>query len=99
MSDSFSFSCPKCGATFEVPEEYCGQSAECAECNDVFTLPSLEEFQAAMSATCIIDTSEVIESDNDDENPMQDTGTVKIDRAEMIGMIPNIKESFDLEQD
>ena len=93
MPDSFSFSCPQCGASFEVPEEYCEQTAECAECNSTFVLPSLEEFQSAVSATCVINTNEIFAEE--EANAMEETGTVKIDRAS-IGMIPEIKDAFDL---
>ena len=64
MPELFSFSCPKCGAIFEVPEEICGESAECAECSTTFIIPSVEEFQAAMSPTCVIDTSELKTAEN-----------------------------------
>ena len=97
MSDSFSFSCPACGATFEVPVSFCGQTAECAECDSAFVLPTQAEFEAAMSATCVIDTTELVESQSE-HNDMEDTGTVKIDRAS-IGMIPDLKESFDFDSD
>lgn len=59
MSESFSFSCPNCGVSFEVPVEICGESAECAKCKRAFILPSVEDFEAALSATCVIDTSEI----------------------------------------
>ena len=59
MSESYSFSCPQCGTTFEVPKEICGESAECAECKSTFILPTVDEFESAISATCVIDTSEL----------------------------------------
>lgn len=97
MSDSFTFTCVSCGASLEVPIEYCGMDAECTECAAAFTLPTLEELEQpaeeAAPAPQPAAEPEPVEESANDTNAMADTGTVKIDRAS-IGMIPDVADQF-----
>ena len=82
MSETFTYKCENCGE-LEVPEEYRGMQAECTECSVTFTLPTLE--------------AETVEPEvTEDQNPMEATGTVKIDRS-TIGMIPDVADQFKLD--
>jgi hypothetical protein len=90
MADEVDIECPGCNAVFGVPVELCGEMAQCAECETVFEIPSLDEEGADGNLTST-DTGAIkgIEADGDATN------TVRLSRTG-IGMIPQIKDDFTL---
>ena len=75
-------SCHSCGVKFEVPVEFLGDSAECSECGDFFTL--------AEDPDVISDRTEVIAAKAElDENE----NLVRFYRKR-VGMLPNVKDRF-----
>ncbi len=46
---NYTVSCPHCNMTFEVPEEYLGQQAECTQCGQPFTLETASPAAAPAS--------------------------------------------------
>ena len=88
-------SCPGCDAVFSVPVELCGEMAECTECSAVFEIPGVAEVPPTLNT----DTGAIkgIPAPAPADNAVTATNTVKLSRAS-IGMIPSLKESFNLGQ-
>ena len=86
MADEVDIECPGCGAVFGIPVELCGEMAQCAECEVIFEIPTLDEDEGDGVST---DTGAIkgIEADGDATN------TVRLSRTG-IGMIPQIKDGF-----
>ncbi len=89
MADEVDIECPSCGAVFGVPVELCGEMAQCAECEVIFEIPSLDEGEDEGEDEVSTDTGVIkgIEADSDATN------TVRLSRTG-IGMIPQIKDDF-----
>ncbi len=82
----FKVSCPKCRATFSVPLEFAGETAECAECDFVFEIPKPDQTENYdVTETGTITGVEI------DERIAK--GTVRLSRTS-IGMIPTMKDKF-----
>ncbi len=90
MAEEFDVSCPKCSMIFTVPRELCGEMAECSECATVFEIPFPEEVPAIETT----DTGAIKGIAAQPEEVVDTTNTVKLSRTG-IGMIPNLKESFE----
>ena len=90
MAEEFDVSCPKCSMVFTVPRELCGEMAECSECATVFEIPFPEEVPAIETT----DTGAIKGIAAQPEEVVDTTNTVKLSRTG-IGMIPNLKESFE----
>jgi len=85
----FKVSCPKCKASFSVPLEFAGETAECAECEFVFEIPKPDEPQNyEVTETGTITGVEI------DEKIAK--GTVRLSRTS-IGMIPTMKDRFNFD--
>ncbi|MFZ2657463.1 MAG: hypothetical protein WAX69_21185 [Victivallales bacterium] len=83
----FKVSCPKCKASFSVPLEFAGETAECAECEFIFEIPKpdqLEDYDVTETGT--------IAGVEIDEKLAK--GTVRLSRTS-IGMIPTMKDKFE----
>ena len=108
MVEEVNVSCPGCDCVFNVPIEFCGETAECAECGVLFEIPSPHEksddktsqadsnahpegSDSAADSEISTDTGPIkgVES----KNVTDTTNTVKLSRSG-IGMIPEIKDSF-----
>lgn len=75
-------SCHSCGVKYEIPAEFLGDSAECSECGDIFTLTEDPEN--------LSDNTEVIAAKAElDENE----NLVKFYRKK-VGMLPKVKDHF-----
>ena len=75
-------SCVSCGVKYDVPVEFLGDSAECSECGELFTL--------AEDPEAVSDTTEVISAKAElDENE----NLVRFCRKK-VGMLPNVKDRF-----
>lgn len=75
-------SCTSCGVKFEVPEEFLGDTAECSECGDYFTL--------AADPNIGSDDTEIISARvalDEEEN------VVRFYRRR-VGMLPEVKDRF-----
>lgn len=90
MAEEFDVSCPKCSMVFTVPRELCGEMAECSECTTVFEIPFPEEVPVLEST----DTGAIRGIAPQPEEVVDTTNTVKLSRTG-IGMIPNLKDSFE----
>ena len=90
MPEEIDVACPGCNAIFGVPQEYCGETAECAECGTMFEIPGLPEEAGNLEDTKT-GAIQGIESDDAGEA----TNTVRLSRTS-IGMIPQVKDSFSL---
>ena len=88
MPEEVDVACPGCNAVFSVPVEFCGEMAQCAECEVVFEIPKPEN--AADGNLTSTDTGAIkgVEADGDEA-----TNTVRLSRTG-IGMIPQVKDSF-----
>jgi hypothetical protein len=88
-------SCPGCDAVFSVPVELCGEMAECTECAAVFEIPGVSEVPPTLNT----DTGAIkgIPPPASADNAVIATNTIKLSRVS-IGMIPTLKESFNLGQ-
>ena len=75
-------SCVSCGVKYDVPVEFLGDSAECSECGELFTL--------AEDPEAVSDTTEVISAKAElDENE----NLVRFCRKK-VGMLPNVKPFY-----
>ncbi len=75
-------SCRSCGAKYEIPDEFLGDSAECSECGDIFPLTE--------DPDSVSDNTEVIAAKAElDENE----NLVKFYRKK-VGMLPKVKDQF-----
>ena len=90
MADEVDIECPGCNAVFGVPVELCGETAQCAECETVFEIPTLDEDEGDGKLTST-DTGAIkgVETDGDATN------TVRLSRTG-IGMIPQLRDDFSL---
>ena len=88
MPEEVDVACPSCNAIFSVPLEFCGETAQCAECETIFEIPNAEE-GSADGQLLTTDTGAIKTSDDAGEA----TNTVRLSRTG-IGMIPQVKDSF-----
>ena len=91
MPEEIDVACPGCNAIFGVPIEYCGETAECAECGTMFEIPTPDEKPGGQFDTTETGAIKGVESDDIGEA----TNTVRLSRTG-IGMIPQIKDNFQL---
>jgi len=91
MPEEIDVACPGCNAIFGVPTEFCGETAECAECGTMFEIPVLDEKPKDEPFTST-ETGAIkgLEADLGEA-----TNTVRLSRTG-IGMIPQVKDSFQL---
>ena len=87
MADEVDIECPGCGAVFGIPVELCGEMAQCAECDVIFEIPTLDEDEGDGEVSTDTGAIKGIEADGDATN------TVRLSRTG-IGMIPQIKDNF-----
>jgi hypothetical protein len=74
---------------FSVPLEFCGETAQCAECDAIFEIPNPDEAGSDENMTGT-DTGPIKGAEAD---PGEATNTVRLSRTG-IGMIPQVKDSF-----
>jgi hypothetical protein len=110
MVEEINVSCPGCNSVFSVPIEFCGETAECAECGVLFEIPSSPEKPGDKNsgASATVDSSSntnpEVGTDTgpikgvESKNVTDTTNTVKLSRSG-IGMIPEIKDSFQFTTD
>lgn len=91
MPAEIDVACPGCNAIFGVPMEFCGETAECAECGTMFEIPTLDEKPDGMLDSTETGAIKGVEADDVGEA----TNTVRLSRTG-IGMIPQVKDSFHL---
>lgn len=90
MAETINISCPGCKAKFVVPVEFCGKTAECANCSETFEIPSVKDIQNKIDAGLVENLNET--KDNDTHYTCTDTNTVKLFRSgRKNGMIPKIE--------
>ena len=88
MPEEIDVSCPGCSSVYTIPVEFCGETAECEECDSLFDIPSLKELQKRKKGTGTGPIKGVQLN-----NAPEKTNTVKLSR-EKIGMIPELKDAF-----
>lgn len=93
MAMEFKVSCPKCGETFSVSTDVCGELAECSECSSVFEIPFPAESDVETAEKKEFESVKGVEADVDKEK----YNTVKLSRTG-IGMIPKLKDTFEVER-
>lgn len=89
MPEEVDVACPSCNAIFSVPLEFCGETAQCAECETIFEIPNAEEGSA--DGQLLTTDTGAIKTPDDDSG--EATNTVRLSRTG-IGMIPQVKDSF-----
>ncbi len=87
----FKVACPKCKASFSVPLEFAGETAECAECEFVFEIPKPED--AESQNYNVTETGTITGVEIDDKISKS---TVRLSRTS-IGMIPTMKDKFNFD--
>ena len=102
MVEEVNVSCPGCDSVFSVPIEFCGETAECAECGVLFEIPAPPERNDNAHSRASSDDADTAFEPSTDTGPIkgvesknvpETTNTVKLSRTG-IGMIPEIKDSF-----
>lgn len=91
MPEEVDVACPGCNAIFGVPVEFCGETAECAECGTMFEIPTIDAQPEETMTNTETGAIKGVESDDGGEA----TNTVRLSRTG-IGMIPQVKDSFQL---
>lgn len=91
MPEEIDVACPGCNAIFGVPMEFCGETAECAECGTMFEIPTIEPTNDSTLANTDTGAIKGVEADDVGEA----TNTVRLSRTG-IGMIPQVKDNFQL---
>ncbi|MDD5697550.1 MAG: hypothetical protein PHH77_02940 [Victivallaceae bacterium] len=89
MAEEINVACPGCKAVFSVPPEFCGETAECAECGTLFEIPPPK---AKSEGTLENTETGPVQGVQSDETAAP-TNTVKLSRSG-IGMIPEVKDDF-----
>lgn len=90
MPKEIEVSCPGCNAIFSVPVEFCGEMAECDECEAIFEIPHAEQIETLPKT----DSGAIKAVAAGDDFDIKKTHTVKVSRAG-IGMIPSLKDRFE----
>lgn len=90
MSKEIEVSCPGCNAIFSVPVEFCGEMAECDECDTIFEIPQAEKIETLPKT----DSGAIKGVAAGDDFDTQKTHTVKVSRSG-IGMVPSLKDRFE----
>ena len=85
MPEEVDVACPSCNAVFSVPLEFCGETAQCAECDAIFEIPNPDEAGSDENMTGT-DTGPIKGAEAD---PGEATNTVRLSRTG-IGMIPQV---------
>ncbi|MCK4982239.1 MAG: hypothetical protein KAS17_04895 [Victivallaceae bacterium] len=85
MSKEINISCPACNVAFCVPVEFCGETAECDECGEMFKIQYPDEKPG--------DNLKNTDTGSVGNDIIKATHTVKLSRSG-IGMIPEIDDGF-----